>query len=53
MRGLIDSLLPDSPTGCVLLGMRDVEQVEAASKLGNPLSVAESDWVKNLYFSTS
>ncbi len=49
MRGLIDALLTDSPTGCVLLGMRDVDQVNAASNLGAPLSLTDTDWVKSLY----
>jgi hypothetical protein len=36
-------------TGCVLLGQRNVQQVEAASLLGNGLSKEDAQWVKALY----
>ena len=49
MHGLVDALLTDSPTGCVLLGQRNVAQVEIASTLGNLLSDKDCDWVKSLY----
>ena len=49
MHGLIDALLTDSPTGCVLLGQRNTTQVESASSLGFALSEEEASWVKNLY----
>jgi aryl-alcohol dehydrogenase-like predicted oxidoreductase len=49
MHGLVDTLLTDAPTGCVLLGQRNVEQVEAAAQLGEALSNEAGDWVKGLY----
>ena len=49
MHGLIDSLLTDAPTGCCLLGQRNIAQVEVASSLGEPLSHTDSNWVKSLY----
>ena len=49
MRGLIDSLLFDSPSGCVLLGQRNISQVDVASTLGEILSEEEVDWIKSLY----
>lgn len=49
MRGLIDSLLFDSPSGCVLLGQRNISQVDVASTLGEMLSEEEVDWIKSLY----
>lgn len=49
IHGLVDALLTDAPTGCVLLGQRNVSQVEAAAQLGSPLSEADADWVKALY----
>ena len=49
MHGLVDALLTDVPTGCVLLGQRNVVQVEAAAQLGEALSNKDGDWVKGLY----
>jgi aryl-alcohol dehydrogenase-like predicted oxidoreductase len=49
MHGLVDALLTDVPTGCVLLGQRNVEQVEAAAQLGEALSNEDGDWVNGLY----
>ena len=49
MHGLVDALLTDSPTGCVLLGQRNTKQVESASSLGFALSEEEASWVKKLY----
>jgi aryl-alcohol dehydrogenase-like predicted oxidoreductase len=49
MHGLVDSLLTDSPTGCVLLGQRNTSQVESAASLGAPLSEEDASWVKKLY----
>tara|TARA_B110000196_G_scaffold79004_1_gene67735 strand:- start:27 stop:605 length:579 start_codon:yes stop_codon:yes gene_type:complete len=49
MHGLVDALLTDVPTGCVLLGQRNVVQVEAAAQLGDALSIRELGWVKSLY----
>jgi aryl-alcohol dehydrogenase-like predicted oxidoreductase len=49
MRGLIDTILADAPTGCVLLGQRNVQQVEAAAVLGDIMEEQDADWVSALY----
>lgn len=49
LHGLVDALLTDAHTGCVLLGQRNVHQVEAAATLGKPLNTEEAAWVKKLY----
>ena len=49
MHGVVNALFSDSPTGCALLGQRNVDQVEAAATLGDLLSNEDSDWVKSLY----
>jgi aryl-alcohol dehydrogenase-like predicted oxidoreductase len=49
MHGLVDALLTDSPTGCVLLGQRNKSQSAAASELGTALSAKDAAWVKKLY----
>ncbi|MFC1565459.1 aldo/keto reductase [Candidatus Neomarinimicrobiota bacterium] len=49
LHGLLGALLEDSPTGCVLLGQRDVNQVKAAAELGESLTDTDADWVKTLY----
>ncbi len=49
LHGLLGALLSDSPTGCVLLGQRDVIQVKAAAELGETLTDADASWVKKLY----
>ena len=49
LHGLLGALLADSPTGCVLLGQRNEEQVLAASELGDPLSGSDAQMVKELY----
>ena len=48
---LVNALFNDSPTGCVLLGQRNITQVIAAATLGSVLSKEESEWVKALYSS--
>lgn len=49
LHGLLGALLTDSPTGCVLLGQRDVNQVLAAAELGEALSIEDAEWVKQMY----
>lgn len=49
MRGVIDSLLFDSPSGCVLLGQRNTTQVEVAATLGRMLPENDANWVKSIY----
>jgi len=50
MRGIIDALLLDAPSGCVLLGQRNIDQVNSAATLGGRISQQDVDWVKSLYF---
>jgi myo-inositol catabolism protein IolS len=49
LHGLLGALLADSPTGCVLLGQRDVSQVKAAAELGEALTEKDAALVKKLY----
>ena len=49
MQGLIAPLLQDAPTGCVLLGQRNEDQVLRASQLGGSISNEDAEWVKKLY----
>ena len=49
MHGVVDALLTDVETGCVLLGQRNVAQVKAAAQLGSALPETDANWVKNLY----
>ncbi len=49
LHGLLGALLTDSPTGCVLLGQRDVNQVKAAAELGEALNDSDAAWIKKLY----
>ena len=49
MHGIVNALFLDSPTGCVLLGQRNINQVETASSLGEILSEEDTNWVKSLY----
>jgi aryl-alcohol dehydrogenase-like predicted oxidoreductase len=46
---LLGALLADSPSGCVLLGMRNPAQVEAAAAIGELLGADEALWVRDLY----
>ena len=49
MHGIVNALFFDSPTGCVLLGQRNIKQVETASSLGEILSEEDTNWEKSLY----
>ena len=49
MRGLVDALFNDAKSGCVLLGQRNVDQVNVGSTLGEPMDEKDSVWVKSLY----
>jgi aryl-alcohol dehydrogenase-like predicted oxidoreductase len=49
LHGIINALFNDSPTGCVLLGQRNIFQVNIASNLGEKLSEKDSSWVKSIY----
>jgi aryl-alcohol dehydrogenase-like predicted oxidoreductase len=49
LRALLGALLVDAPTGCVLVGLRNPEQVEAVAAAGEPLEPADAAWVRHLY----
>lgn len=49
MHGVIDSLLSDSENSCVLLGQRNISQVEAANTLGIDINEDDVNWIKQLY----
>ena len=49
MRGIIDALLIDAPSGCVLLGQRNIDQVNSAATLGGKISQQDVVWIKSLY----
>ncbi len=49
MHGIVNALFFDSPTGCALLGQRNIGQVKIASSLGEILSHEDTRWVKSLY----
>lgn len=49
LHGLINSLLIDSKTGCVLLGQRNEEQVNIAASIKSSISSEDADWVKSIY----
>ncbi len=49
LHGLLGALLTDSPTGCVLLGQRNVNQVKAAAELGEAITEKDAAWIKKLY----
>ena len=51
MRGIIDALLIDTSSGCVLLGQRNIDQVNTAATLGGKMSKKDVNWVKSLYCS--
>lgn len=52
LHGVVDALLSDTPTGCVLLGQRNETQVQAAATLGTPLTAEDARWVLSLYGGT-
>ena len=49
LSALLGSLLSDTPTGCVLLGMRSPTHVQAAVAAGVELSQQEASWVRAIY----
>lgn len=49
MQALVGTLLSDAPTGCVLIGQRNLRQVIAASRAGQPLDRVDADWVRSVY----
>jgi len=53
LRAVIGALLEGNETATVLLGQRNVRQVEAAAKIGEALTREEGEWVRGLYNSKS
>ena len=49
LHGLTSALFNDAPNSCILLGQRNIKQVNIASKLGLKLSQKDSDWVRSIY----
>lgn len=49
LNALLGALLPDAPSGCVLLGQRNAQQALAAAHADDPLSADEAAWVRSLY----
>lgn len=49
LHGLLNTILTDTPTGCVLLGQRSPTQAEAAAAVSGDMTKAEAEWVKTLY----
>lgn len=49
LNAVTGALLTGNPTSCVLLGQRNVRQVEDAAKAGEALSEADAQWVRSLY----
>tara|TARA_B100000315_G_scaffold45852_2_gene40653 strand:+ start:466 stop:1422 length:957 start_codon:yes stop_codon:yes gene_type:complete len=47
--GLLNSLLTDTPTGCVLLGQRSPAQVKAAAYANDTMTNSDAKWVRSLY----
>jgi hypothetical protein len=43
------ALLVDNPTACVLLGQRNVRQVEAAAGAGDPITSEDAAWIRAQY----
>ena len=53
LHAVIGALLAGNPNACVLLGQRNVKQVEAAAAIGNALSADEAKWVQSVYRATA
>lgn len=49
LHAVTGALLTGNPTACVLLGQRNVRQVEAAAGAGEALSEADAAWVRAQY----
>ena len=49
LHAVTGALLTGNPTACVLLGQRNVQQVEAAAAVGEALSEEDAQWVRVQY----
>ena len=49
MYGIINCLFTGTKNACVLLGQRNVDQVETAAMLGDILPEKDYQWLKDLY----
>ena len=49
LHALVGSLLADSPTGCVIVGLHRPEQVQEAAMAGGKLTAEDARWVRELY----
>ena len=49
LHGVIGALYEDSINACVLLGQRNLNQVEVAGTLGETISKKDADWIKSIY----
>jgi aryl-alcohol dehydrogenase-like predicted oxidoreductase len=49
LHALTGGLLGGNPTATVLLGMRNPEQVRAGAVLGDEVSAAEAEWLRQIY----
>lgn len=51
LHGLVGSLLADSTNSCVLVGMRNPNQVDVAAAATQALTGEDAEWVRSLYSS--
>jgi aryl-alcohol dehydrogenase-like predicted oxidoreductase len=49
LHAVTGALLAGNPTATVLLGQRNAQQVDAAARAGEALSVEEAEWVRGVY----
>ena len=49
LHAVLGALLSGNPSACVLLGQRNVKQVEAAAAAGDALSAEDVEWVRAQY----
>jgi myo-inositol catabolism protein IolS len=49
LHALLGAILDDAPTGCAIVGLRNPEQVNAASQAGEALDPETRAWVRGLY----
>ncbi len=49
LHALVGVLLHDAPSACVLLGIRNPDQAEAAAAVGEPLTAEQAQEVRSLY----